>query len=58
MLGGRNLVGRALDQRGKTFAGEPMDFDSKAIGLHVELCQSAMLLAAASKSPSRQRDAP
>jgi hypothetical protein len=37
MLHDRDLEGRALDQRGKVFAGEPTDFDAKALGLCVEL---------------------
>jgi hypothetical protein len=37
ILGGRHLVGRALDQRRKVFAGEPTDLDAKALGLCVEL---------------------
>jgi hypothetical protein len=37
MLGGRDLKGRALDQRGKAFAGEPADLDLPTLGLRVEL---------------------
>ena len=37
MLGGRDLKGRALDQRGKAFAGEPTDLDAPTLGLRVEL---------------------
>jgi hypothetical protein len=37
MLGGRDLAGRALDQRGKVFAGEPTELYAKALGLRVEL---------------------
>jgi hypothetical protein len=37
MLGGRDLAGRVLDQRGKVFARKPTDLDAKALGLHVEL---------------------
>ena len=37
ILRGRHLVGRALDQRRKVFAGEPTDLDAKALGLCVEL---------------------
>jgi hypothetical protein len=37
MLGGRDLEGRALDQRGQLFAGEPTDLDAKALGLCIEL---------------------
>ena len=36
MLGGRDLKCRALDQRGKAFAGEPMDLDAKALGRRAE----------------------
>jgi hypothetical protein len=36
MLGGRDLAGRALDQRGQVLAGEPTDLDAKALGLLVE----------------------
>jgi hypothetical protein len=37
MLGGRDLAGRALDQRSKVLAGKPTDFDAKALGFRVEL---------------------
>jgi len=37
MLGGRDLAGRALDQHGHVFAGEPTDLEAKALGLRVEL---------------------
>jgi hypothetical protein len=37
LLGGRDLKGRALDQRGKVFAGGPTDLDAKALGLQIEL---------------------
>jgi hypothetical protein len=37
VLDGRDLPGRALDQRGKILAGEPTDLDAKALGLRVEL---------------------
>jgi len=37
MLGGRDLAVRALDQRGKVFAGEPTDLDAPKLGLRVEL---------------------
>jgi len=37
MLGGKELTGRALDQRGKTFAGEPINLEAKTLGLRVEL---------------------
>jgi hypothetical protein len=37
MLGGRDLEGRALDQRGKVFAGEPTDLDAPTLGFCVEL---------------------
>ncbi len=33
MFGGSDLVGRALDQRGKAFAGEPTDCDAPTRGL-------------------------
>jgi hypothetical protein len=36
MLGGRDLKGRALDQPAHVLAGEPTDFDAKALGLGVE----------------------
>jgi hypothetical protein len=37
MLGGGDLAGRALDQRGKVFAGESTDLDAPTRGLRVEL---------------------
>jgi hypothetical protein len=37
MLAGKDLAGRALDQRGKAFVGEPAVLDAKALGLPVEL---------------------
>src|SRR5215203_5256897 len=37
MLGGRDLVGRARDQRGQVLAGEPTNLDAPALGLRVEL---------------------
>ena len=37
MLGGRDLVGRARDQRGQLLAGESTGLDTKALGLRVEL---------------------
>jgi hypothetical protein len=37
MLGGRDLAGRALDQRGKVLEGEPADLDAPTLGLRVEL---------------------
>jgi hypothetical protein len=37
MLGGRDLAGRALDQRGQVLAGEPADLDAPTLGLLVEL---------------------
>ena len=37
MLAGKDLAGRALDQRGKAFVGEPAVLDAKALGLRVEL---------------------
>jgi hypothetical protein len=37
MLGGRDLVGRALDQRPQVFAGEPTHLDTPTLGLRVEL---------------------
>ena len=37
MLGGRDLVGRACDQRGQVLAGEPTNLDAKALSLFVEL---------------------
>ena len=37
MLGGRDLVGRALDQRPQIFALELADLDAKALGLCVKL---------------------
>jgi len=37
MLGGRDLAGRSLDQRGKVFAGDSTDLDAKALGLPIEL---------------------
>ena len=37
MLGGRDLVGRARDQRGQLLAGESTGLDAKALGLRVEL---------------------
>jgi hypothetical protein len=37
MLGGRDLVSRARDQRGQVFAGEPTNLDAKARSLRVEL---------------------
>ena len=58
MLGGRDLEGKALDQRPQSFAREPADLDAPALSLRVEPDQSAMLPAAASKTPSRQRGAP
>jgi hypothetical protein len=36
MLGGRDLEGRALNQRDKVFAGEPTNLDAKALGFCVE----------------------
>jgi hypothetical protein len=35
MLGGRDLAGRALDQRGKVFAGDSTDLDAMALGLPI-----------------------
>jgi hypothetical protein len=55
MLGGRDLAGRALDQRGKAFAGEPTDLDAPTLGLCDGLRPGGEASAAASKSPSRQR---
>jgi len=37
VLGGRDLVGRAVDQCRKVFAGEPTDLDAPTLGLRVEL---------------------
>ena len=37
MLGGRDLAGGALDQRGKAFAGEPAALDAPPRRLRVEL---------------------
>jgi hypothetical protein len=37
MLGGRDLEGRALDQRPQIFALELADLDAKALGLCVKL---------------------
>jgi hypothetical protein len=37
MLGGRDLAGRALDQRTQVFAGDSTDLDAKALGFRVEL---------------------
>jgi hypothetical protein len=37
MLGGKDLAGRALDQRSQIFAGDSTDLDAKVLGLHVEL---------------------
>jgi len=37
MLGGRDLAGRALEQRGKVFAGDSTDLDAKALSLPIEL---------------------
>jgi hypothetical protein len=37
MLGGRDLKGRAPDQRGQLFAGEPAALDAPTLGLRVEL---------------------
>ena len=37
LLGGRDLSGRALDQRPQVFAREPTNLDAKALGLCVEL---------------------
>ena len=37
MLGGRDLAGRALDQRSKVFAGEPTDLEAPTLGLRGEL---------------------
>jgi hypothetical protein len=37
ILGGRDLAGRALEQRGKVFAGDSTDLDAKALGLPIEL---------------------
>jgi hypothetical protein len=37
MFGGRDLEGKALDQRGKAFAGEPTNLDAKVRSLRVEL---------------------
>jgi hypothetical protein len=37
MLGGRDLVGRTLDQRPQVFAREPTDLDANALDLRVEL---------------------
>jgi hypothetical protein len=52
MLGGRDLKGRALDQRGRVFAGEPTDLDAPTLGLRVELRPGlSRPAAAASKSP-------
>jgi hypothetical protein len=39
MLGGRDLAGRALDQRPQIFAREPADLDAPTLGLSVELRQ-------------------
>ena len=36
MLHGKDLTGRALYQRGKTFAGEPTNLEAKTLGLCVE----------------------
>jgi hypothetical protein len=55
MLGGRDLMGRARDQRGQVLAGEPTNLDAKARSLRVELCQSARPPAAASKCCIRRR---
>ena len=55
MLGGRDLEGGALVQRGQLFAGEPTDLDAPALGFCVELRPVGESSAAASKSPSRQR---
>jgi hypothetical protein len=37
MLGGRDLAGSALDERGQLFAGEPTDLITPTLGLRVEL---------------------
>ena len=37
MLGGRDLEGRALDQRGQALATEPTDLDAPTLGLLAEL---------------------
>ena len=37
MLGGRDLAGGALDQRGQVLAGEPADLDAPTLGFCVEL---------------------
>src|SRR5215217_1441389 len=37
MLGGRDLVDRALDQRGQALTGEPTDLNSPTLGFCVEL---------------------
>jgi hypothetical protein len=37
ILGGKDLAGRALDQRGKVFAGEPTDLDTLTLDLCLEL---------------------
>jgi hypothetical protein len=37
MLGGRDLAGRALDQRGQALAGESANLDAKTLCLRVEL---------------------
>jgi hypothetical protein len=36
MLGGRDLAGRALDQRGKVLKREPADLDAPTLGHRVE----------------------
>jgi hypothetical protein len=37
MVGGRDLAGRAPDQRSQIFAGDSTDLDAKVLGLRVEL---------------------
>ncbi len=37
MLGGRDLAGRVLDQRGQVLGGEPTDLDTLTLGLRFEL---------------------
>src|ERR671920_466782 len=57
MLGGGNLAGRALDQRGQLFAGEPTDLDAHRPASALNSDQAQRPPAVASKSPSRQRGA-
>jgi hypothetical protein len=58
MLGGRDLEGRALDQCGQLFAGEPTDLDAPTLDLCVELRPVGESCGRVEEPLSRQRGAP